>query len=70
MAIANIIARGIGFSPGTPAWIVTHGFGNLLVPKINVQRVVHDNPIPRIVRDTGTARVIHSSNIPKMVHEK
>lgn len=26
MAIANIIARGIGFSPGSIKFIVTHGF--------------------------------------------
>lgn len=26
MAIANIIARGVGFSPGSVKWIVTHGF--------------------------------------------
>ena len=26
MAIANIIARGIGFSPGSVKFIVTHGF--------------------------------------------
>lgn len=26
MAIKNIIARGIGFSPATIKWIVTHGF--------------------------------------------
>ena len=27
MAIKNIIAKGIGFSPNQPDWIVTHGFG-------------------------------------------
>jgi hypothetical protein len=27
MAIKNIIAKGIGFSPATVKWIVTHGFG-------------------------------------------
>ena len=26
MAIKNIIAKGIGFSPGSPKYIVTHGF--------------------------------------------
>lgn len=26
MAVANIIARGIGFSPGSVKFIVTHGF--------------------------------------------
>ena len=28
MAIKNIIAKGIGFSPSTIKWIVTHGFGS------------------------------------------
>lgn len=28
MAIANIIAKGIGFSPGSTKWIPTHGFGS------------------------------------------
>jgi hypothetical protein len=27
VAIKNIIAKGIGFSPGTIKWIPTHGFG-------------------------------------------
>lgn len=26
MAIKNIVAKGIGFSPGTKKWIPTHGF--------------------------------------------
>lgn len=30
MPIKNIIARGIGFSPGLAGYIVTHGFGNLI----------------------------------------
>ena len=29
MAIKNIIAKGIGFSPGTSGYLVTHGFLNL-----------------------------------------
>lgn len=28
MAIKNIIANGIGFSPNGPGYIVTHGFGS------------------------------------------
>ena len=27
MAIKNIIAQGIGFTPGSVKWIPTHGFG-------------------------------------------
>lgn len=29
MAIKNIIAKGIGYNPGTSSFIVTHGFGDL-----------------------------------------
>ncbi len=36
MAIKNIIARGIGFSPGAVEFIVTHGFiaGAVVIPSI------------------------------------
>lgn len=32
MAIKNIIARGIGFSPGSVKFIPTHGFASGVVP--------------------------------------
>ncbi len=32
MAIKNIIARGIGFSPGSVKWIPTGGFGSGAAP--------------------------------------
>ncbi len=36
MAIKNIIARGIGFTPGSVKFIVTHGFtaGAVVIPSI------------------------------------
>ena len=34
MAIKNIIARGIGFSPGNSDWIITAGFGLLGAPSM------------------------------------
>jgi hypothetical protein len=31
VAVKNIIARGIGFTPSTSKWIVTHGFSSTAI---------------------------------------
>lgn len=31
MAIENIVAKGVGFSPGSTKWLPTHGFGLVAV---------------------------------------
>lgn len=46
MAIRNIIAAGIGFSPGLPSWIVTRGFGGLspfdLIVEVSLSNLAGD----------------------------
>ncbi len=41
MAIKDIIARGIGFTPGSVKFIVTHGFGGGLVGKPGRKRIIY-----------------------------
>ena len=72
MAIKNIIAQGIGFSPGTLKWIPTHGFciGAAAVGNPRVLRtsaVVQRQLLPlgaTIVRGTHlNARIVRGTEV-------
>ena len=43
MAVKNIIARGIGFSPGSLKFIVTHGFGSAEVVATHAALVLSES---------------------------
>ena len=71
MAIKNLIARGVGFSPGSIKFIPTFGFesgepisieANLSVPKL-VQR----SAIAKSIKDTVVSGIINFSRIIKVV---
>lgn len=51
MAIKNIVAKGIGFAPGTVKWIVTHGFS---IGEAEAEVVVMETPSRVTVTPKGT----------------
>ena len=62
MAIKNIIARGIGFSPGTIRYIVTHGFSIgeaivITVPPWQTLRLQPENAIRNLTRENTMLRL-------------
>ncbi len=71
MAIKNIIAAGIGFSPGSVKFIVTLGFGIGAVAAISpdgAAKVVVFSQDPTVVVQTSRIpRVVQTSRVPKVI---
>lgn len=53
MAIKNIIARGIGFSPGSVKFIITHGFAALIVIIPTKSFIAKDVSVSLTAKDAG-----------------
>ena len=71
MAIKNLIARGVGFSPGSVKFIPTLGFGIgavAAIPSKGAARVVVPSSSPaRVSVDARIGRAVHSEHILKSV---
>ena len=71
MAIKNIIAAGIGFSPGSVKFIVTRGLSigaAVAVSSEGAARVVtYAQDSPTVVQNTGVGRVVQASGVSKVV---
>tara|TARA_Y100000310_G_C20657188_1_gene802594 strand:- start:913 stop:1131 length:219 start_codon:yes stop_codon:yes gene_type:complete len=66
MAIKNIIAKGVGFSPNTTGWIVTHGFGAVAVVPTTpgmeftqANNLLHYTMRPNLLHCTMPANLTH-----------
>ncbi len=68
MAIKDIIARGIGFSPGSVKFIVTHGFGApAVVPPdtiLNSQSLTGRQPSPSVAGKQGQSALTGRQSSP------
>ncbi len=71
MATGNLIARGIGFSPGSVKFIVTHGLDigapPVIEPNLSVPKLVRGSVIPKAVRDSVVSGIIKLNRIIKVV---
>jgi len=68
MAIKNIIAKGIGFSPATSKWIVTHGFTSSTavadLPLYIKASIIFNSATPTIAMNTATATITFKTATP------
>jgi len=69
MAIKNLIARGIGFSPGSLSYIPTLGFSiGAAIVGPELSKFVHSmSGIQTINHDRKIGRVCHDAFIPKVI---
>ena len=61
MAIKDIIAKGIGFTPGSAKWIVTHGFSIGTAPSIPTNAIAYcldDGTIYKYISLNGNVLIV------------